>query len=86
MSVLPSLNDHLNRAAKIQNAHRARPNGTFFKRAGCLCAGTGLLLAALGIWAFPAIDNSEMLIKLGVSAVMLLSGLAFAGASVSRRS
>lgn len=86
MTALSDLSDEFQsfrRRGAMRDPVAAAPGaGAPVASAVALCAGLGLLAAALGIWAFASEDRAGMLVRLGASlglfgaGAILLSGLA----------
>jgi len=79
MVALPDIADLQNSTAVERQARRALNGQAGIKRAVYMAVGSACLVAAVGVWGFQpgAGDAAMQLIKLLVSAVLLITGMIF---------
>lgn len=79
MVALPDIADLQNSTAVERQARRALRGQATMKRAVYMAVGSACLMAAIGVWGFQpgAGDAAMQLIKLLVSAVLLITGMIF---------
>ena len=89
MTALPDFADqfqaHDRRSALREPVDAVDGPGGMAGRFAMFCAATALMMAAAGIWMFPAPDHAVMLVKLGASLGMIGFGAVLLSALTARQ-